>query len=229
EDETVLADLQLVAVLERLGRLDPAAVQECAVQAAEILDREPPALVDQHGVVPGDRDVVEENVAFGRAPDRRALPRRGEVLPCPASTRTDDERRALEFLERERAVVVDLVVGAEGHRRFGVLLVGHEERAALRAVVRSLRVLEAALRTVDVAHRGRSRSGVATPPRRWGSPGPCPPGWWTASPRRRPASPPPSSAASRRARRAAGRSFRAEGAAGRRSRSPGARSRGSGF
>src|SRR5919199_2090209 len=62
EGEPELADLHLGAVGEQ-RRLDPDAVEEGAVQAAEVLDLERGAVAEELGVPPGDRDVVEEDVA----------------------------------------------------------------------------------------------------------------------------------------------------------------------
>src|SRR2546426_4258981 len=91
EGQLVLADLELVAVLE-LPRLGALAVQEGPVEAALVLDVVAAVALQQHGVLPGDRDVVEEDVAVGRTADRRALPLRDEVLACAAPARADHER-----------------------------------------------------------------------------------------------------------------------------------------
>src|SRR5689334_2583002 len=101
ERQPVLADLDLVAVLE-LGRLDPLAVHEGAVQAAAVLDQPAVVVALQLRVLPGDRDVVEEDPAVGRAADRRAVLLRLERLPRPAAAGADDERRALDADVAER-------------------------------------------------------------------------------------------------------------------------------
>src|SRR4249919_3776388 len=62
EDQLVLADLDLVAVLE-LPRLDPAPVQERAVQAALVLDHVPAVLLGEHGMLARHGHVVQEDVA----------------------------------------------------------------------------------------------------------------------------------------------------------------------
>src|SRR5262249_51636689 len=159
--EAVLADLELVVVGEPRRALDALPVEIRPVEAAEILDLEPGRATPDHGVLPGDRDVVEEDVAVGRAPDRRLLALQDERLPRPATARAHDERRAVdpELLEVGLLLVVGLL-GCECHRRLTVL-VADEQRAAAGAVVRGLRVLEAAFRAVLVAHAG----GAALPVR----------------------------------------------------------------
>src|SRR5205085_8899159 len=67
-------------------------------------------------------------------------------------------------LEPDAGVLV-AVLGAEAHRRLRPTLVLGEERTALGAVVRGLRVLEAALRAVDVAHSPSTFGGAAFPAR----------------------------------------------------------------
>src|SRR6185437_16493342 len=59
EGQAVLTDLHLVPVLE-LDAVDAPAVDEGAVQRALVLDEELAVALDQHGVVAGDGDVVEE-------------------------------------------------------------------------------------------------------------------------------------------------------------------------
>ena len=53
------------------------------------------AVAHELGVAARDGDVVEENVAFGRAADQRALGRGKEALPRPAAAGANDERRPL--------------------------------------------------------------------------------------------------------------------------------------
>ena len=103
EGQAVLADLELVVVLE-LGRLDPLLVHERAVEAAEVGDRERLAVAHELCVLARDGDVVEEHVALGRAADQRALGRGEEALPRPAAAGANDERRALarEVVQRRR-------------------------------------------------------------------------------------------------------------------------------
>src|SRR5207302_3845123 len=89
-----------------------------------------------------------------RAADRRAAAFGVEGLPRSSAARADDERGALdaEVFEDLRRVVLAVVEGVR-HGGLGAA-VPHEERAALGAVVRGLRVLEAALGAVDVGHSG---------------------------------------------------------------------------
>ena len=61
EGEPVLADLDLVVVFE-LGRLDPLLVDEGAVEAAEIADRERLPVPQHLGVLARDGDVVEVQI-----------------------------------------------------------------------------------------------------------------------------------------------------------------------
>src|SRR3954466_12124335 len=62
ERQPVLPDLDLVAVLQPRA-VDPAAVDEGAVQRPLVLDEESSVALDQEGVVARDGDVVEEDVA----------------------------------------------------------------------------------------------------------------------------------------------------------------------
>src|SRR5436190_11133007 len=164
EGELVLADLQLVAVLQAGRLLDPPAVQEGAVEASLVLDEEAVVASHENGVLTGHGDVVEEDVAVGRAADRRALALWQEVLAGTPPARADDECRPLgaEVLERDGCIVSPLLRRV-AHRRLAPGLVLDEQRAATGAVIRGLRVLEAALRTVDVAHS--SLRGAALPAR----------------------------------------------------------------
>ena len=75
--------------------LDAVAVDERAVQRALVLDGELPVRLDQDRVVPRHGDVVEEDLAVGRAPDPRARPDGPERLPRPAAAGAHHERRAL--------------------------------------------------------------------------------------------------------------------------------------
>src|SRR3954447_6903181 len=120
EGEPVLADLQLVAVLDR-RRLDPLAVDEGAVEAALVLDPEAAPLADEQRVLARHGHVVEEDVAVGGASDHRALAGRPERLARAAAARADDECGALEpHLLRARRLL-DLL-GGEGLRRVARLL-----------------------------------------------------------------------------------------------------------
>src|SRR5690349_15451189 len=89
--QPVLADLQLVAVLDR-RRLDPPAVDDRPVEAALVLDPEAVAVTHEQRGLARHRDVVEEDVAVRGAADHRPLPRRPERLARAAAARADDER-----------------------------------------------------------------------------------------------------------------------------------------
>src|SRR5262245_39828347 len=119
------------------------------------------AVLREDGVLAGNRDVVEEDRALGRASDRRRSVLEGERLACAPAARADDEARTVD------AEVLDRVEGL-GHLRRGERLgrpafLGEDERgAALRAEVRGLRVVVPALRAVDVRHQA---GGAALPVR----------------------------------------------------------------
>src|SRR4051812_38963975 len=116
EGKPVFTDLELIPVLELLV-IDPASVDERAVQRALVLDEEVPFPLDEHGVVARDGDVVEEDLALRRPPDACALAARTEALPRPAAAGPDDERRALEAFDRIARELAYLLRG-EGLRRF---------------------------------------------------------------------------------------------------------------
>src|SRR6266576_2569252 len=160
EGQSVFADLELVAVPE-IGPLDPLAVDERPVQAALVLEPPAVAVLREDGVLAGHGDVVEEDPALGRAPDRRRAVLETERLPRPPAARADDERRTVdaEILDR-----IEALRHLGSSERLGRLpLLGHDERsAALRAEVRGLRVVVPALRAVDVRHQA---GGAALPVR----------------------------------------------------------------
>src|ERR1700748_3775015 len=68
--ELVLADLQLVAVLE-LVRVDPAAGHVGPVERAGVVQVPLAVAAHQHRVVARDGHVVEEDLGVRRAPDRQ--------------------------------------------------------------------------------------------------------------------------------------------------------------
>src|SRR5207247_311721 len=107
-DQPVLADLELVAVAQRRPGLDPPAVEEGAIEAPLVLDHELVVAPQDHGVLARDGDVVEEDVALGRAADRRALAGEAEALPRAAAAGADDERGPVggDLLERRRRVAL---------------------------------------------------------------------------------------------------------------------------
>src|SRR3954468_22757204 len=72
EGQAVFPHLDLISAFQA-GRFDPPAVDVGAVEAAEILDEELVATLDQDGVPPGNGHVVEEDLVVGRAADGGAL------------------------------------------------------------------------------------------------------------------------------------------------------------
>src|SRR3954462_7599736 len=94
EGELVLADLQLVAVLEAVG-LDAAAVDVGAVERPEVVEVEVAAAAHEQRVVARDGDVVEEDVGVGPAPDRHAVAREREALPHAPAAGADDQDGAV--------------------------------------------------------------------------------------------------------------------------------------
>src|SRR4051794_6726592 len=137
--QLVLADLDLVAIVEAVG-FDPAAVDVRAVQRAQVVDVEPvPAPYDQR-VVARDGHVVQEQRGVGSAADAHAVRVDGEALPGPAAARANDEGRpglVDLLLDVDRLVLpglADLV-----RRRRGILALGTREVGpALLAVVCAL-------------------------------------------------------------------------------------------
>src|SRR5215208_6375647 len=156
--QLVLADLQLVAVLEAVG-IDPAAVDVGAVERARVVQVPPARAAHELGVVARDRDVVEEDLGVGRAPDHQALAAQRAGLPDPPAARADDERAALgrDVADVDRAQLARGLIDDVRRRRDVVArgLVGALEGAALGTVVRPLTDDEAAL----WAMTGHSRAG----------------------------------------------------------------------
>src|SRR3954452_2190969 len=91
--ELVLADLQLVAVLEAV-RVDPTAVHVGSVERSRVVQVPRVGSAHQHRVVARDGDVVEEDLRLRRAPDRQPLAGERELLADAAAARADDERAA---------------------------------------------------------------------------------------------------------------------------------------
>src|SRR5262249_52277619 len=153
--------LELVAVTQ-IRRFHPFAVDEGAVQAALVLEPPAFAVLREDGVLARDGDVVEEDRALGRTPDRRRSVLERERFPGAPAARADDEGRAVEDAEiLERVEALGDLGSVE---RLGRLpLFWDDERgAALRAEVRGLRVVVPALRAVDVR---RQAGGAALPVR----------------------------------------------------------------
>src|SRR6266508_2588634 len=139
----------VLAVLE-LRRVDPAPVEERAVEAPLILDSEGPAFVAQeHGVLARHCDVGEKDVAVRGASDRRPTLGRVEALPR-ASTGADDERGPLEALCGRPGRLRHLLRGQR--LRLTLRILRCHEGATSRAVSRRLRIGEPALRAVQAAH-----------------------------------------------------------------------------
>src|SRR6266568_4699546 len=124
EQHPELADLHFVPA-DQFCLLDPLPVHVGAVEAAHVADREPRTVPVELGVPPGDRHVVEEDVAV------RMTARGGQVAvePEPAArvgTAHDQEQRASGRQRAERRgvgeqVIAEIVVGpAQRDRRGGL-------------------------------------------------------------------------------------------------------------
>src|SRR5215207_8425353 len=155
--QLVLADLQLVAVLEAV-RVDAAAVDVGPVERAGVVEVPLARAAHELRVVARDRDVVEEDLGVRRAADHHALAAQREGLADAAAARADDERAALgrDVADVDGPQLARRLVDDVGRGR-GVVtrrLVGALEGAALGAVVRPLGDDEAALWTVT----GHSRA-----------------------------------------------------------------------
>ena len=161
--QLVLADLQLVAVLEPV-RVDAAAVDVGAVERAEVVEV---AVAAARTSSAWSRETVtssRKTSESGRRPmvmRSRSSAKDSPTRPPPArmTSAAPSGRDLLDLDGHELARLVDPV----GRRRRSSPrgLVRAQERAALRAVVRSLRVDEAALRAVD----GHARSLLGADPR----------------------------------------------------------------
>src|SRR3954453_12274906 len=92
--ELVLADLQLVAVLEAV-RVDAVPVDVGAVEGPEVVEVVVLPATHEQGVVARHRDVVEEHVGVGPAPDRHPVAAERERLADPSTAGADDERGAV--------------------------------------------------------------------------------------------------------------------------------------
>src|ERR1044072_5649439 len=94
ERELVLADLQLVAVLEMVG-LDAVTVDVRAVERAEVVEVPVAAAAHEQGVVARDRDVVEKARAVGTPADRDPIAVQREALPHATAAAPDHQRGSL--------------------------------------------------------------------------------------------------------------------------------------
>ena len=134
------------------ARLDPAAVHVGAVQAALVLDRVAVVTAREDRVRARDGHVVEKDGASGERPISISSPSSGNVSPAlPPPERTTSAVPSIAD-RRAGSVLVRDLLRREGHRRVPAGSSLDEQRAALRAVVGALGVLEAALRAVDVRH-----------------------------------------------------------------------------
>ena len=132
--------------------VDPLAVDEGPVERSLILDVVLAVLA--RSSTAWLRDTVTSSRKISQSGERpiRVRSPRLEALPRPAAARAHDERRPFQAEVLMLEVVPDFL-RREGLRRFRRMLSLREERAAARAVVRRLGVLEAALLAVDDAHQ----------------------------------------------------------------------------
>src|SRR3954470_4297279 len=125
EGQLVLADLQLVGVLEAV-RFDPPPVDVRAVQRPEVVEVEIAAAAHEQGVVARDRHVVEEDVGVRPASDRQPVAVEREALAHPPAARADDEHGAVlrGVVEVDRYELTGLAHAIGGGRRIppGVML-----------------------------------------------------------------------------------------------------------
>ena len=148
-----------------------------------------------------------------------------EVLAGPAAAGADHQRRRVGRTSSSGAAAVSASTsaGRERHGRLRARLLRHDQRAALRAVVRGLGVLEAALRAVHAARATRAlRARRAARAAVRGGPGSAD-SLSTSTSERQVAAPALAvlrGQARLQLRRAAGRSARGSGAAGRRAAPP---------
>src|SRR5439155_20767178 len=132
-------------------------------EAPEVANREGFAGALELCVSAGDRDVVEEDLALGRAADERLSLGRVKCLSRDASARANDEDRAARGRDRG-VLVLTFYLGIDAHRGLGARF-RCEDCAAARAVVRRRRAQEAALGAIDVrSHASPSLAfGAALP------------------------------------------------------------------
>src|SRR4051812_34514918 len=172
ERELVLADLQLVAVLEAV-RLDAAAIDVGAVERPEVVEVEVAAAPHEQRVVARDRHVVEEDVGVRPAADGQPVAVEREALADAPAARADDEDRAVlrGVVEIDRDELAGLADAVGRGRRVapGVVLLRRraaEEVAAALAVVGAVRIDEAAVGAVQrhgaAASLARGRRLVAS-------------------------------------------------------------------
>ena len=93
--ERQVADLQPVAVGQRLPALDQPAVDERAVAAVQVLDEELAVLAHDLRVLPADRGGVEHDVAVGMPAQHGALAKEPKVLARPRRLQDLQDRHDL--------------------------------------------------------------------------------------------------------------------------------------
>src|SRR5450756_135966 len=93
EQQPKLADLYLVSP-GQLGLLDPLTVHVGAVEAANVANGEAIAMPVELGVPPGDRHVVEEDVAVRMPAGRGEVAVEQEPGPLVRPAEHDEKRRA---------------------------------------------------------------------------------------------------------------------------------------
>src|SRR5919198_333202 len=122
--ELVLADLDLVAVLEAV-RLDPPPVHVGPVERAEVVDVVAVLAPHDERVVARHGDVVEEHRRIGGPADAHPVLVDREALPRAPSPGANHERRpdAVNLLLQIDRLVLAGLVDAVAHRR-GLLLPG---------------------------------------------------------------------------------------------------------
>src|SRR6478735_3877146 len=149
--ELVLADLQLIAVVE-LVRLDSPPVDVGPVQRAGIIQEPLTGASHQHRVIARDGHVVEEDLGVGGAADRQPLALERERLTDPAAAGTDHEcaSRGRDVADVHRLQLAGVLVDhvRRGRRVVARLFTHADVRAAALAVVGPLRDDEPALRAV---------------------------------------------------------------------------------
>src|SRR5918997_2252552 len=147
--ELVLANLQLVAVLE-LVRLDPATIDVGPVQGSGVVQVPRARSPHEHGMIARDGHVVEEDLGVGGAADRQPLALERERLPDLAAAGADHQgtRRRRDVTDVDRPQFTGLLVDhvRRGRRVVTRVFTHADVRAAALAVVRPLRDDEPALR-----------------------------------------------------------------------------------
>src|SRR5215213_8931511 len=160
--ELVLADLQLVAVLQPV-RLDPRAVHVCAVERTAVVEVPVVAAAHEQGVVARDGHVVEEHVAVGPTADRQALAVHRKALAGAAPAGADDECGTARdhLFELDGLDLAGLADPVRGRRLMTGPLGDGQVRTALLAVLGSDGIREAAFGAME--RHGILRWAVSPP------------------------------------------------------------------